>query len=179
MSRFFIYEEYGAKYEMMIKDVATANESMPEWESFQRGLEALASTLGPVTGCTDASKKCQTINDLLVKVRAWPPFFQFKMTDQVQPVQRICKYPLLFAQLLKYTPVFDCPNSYMEIESTLIRLREAAAEINKATDDDHVKTSLEKTWLLQERLVLPRHVRLFESTLQSISNSSSRNLTRP
>jgi hypothetical protein len=76
-----------------------------------------------------------------------------------QPIQRICRYPLLFSELLKYTPVCDCPNSHMEIENVLIRLREVTAEINRATDDPQIKTTLEQTWLLQDRLIFPRQVR--------------------
>ncbi|KAK1986529.1 RhoGEF domain-containing protein [Colletotrichum cereale] len=138
MNRFFIYEEYGAKYEMMIKDVASAHRTMPQWNTYQRGIEALASSLGPASTHTDQSKKSLTIGDLLVK-----------------PIQRICKYPLLFAELLKYTPVTDCPNSHMEVESALLRLREATAEINRATSDRRMKSTLEKTWILQDRLVFP------------------------
>ncbi|KAK1994235.1 RhoGEF domain-containing protein [Colletotrichum falcatum] len=138
MNRFFIYEEYGAKYEMMIKDVASAHRTMPQWDTYQRGIEALASSLGPASTHADQSKKSLTIGDLLVK-----------------PIQRICKYPLLFAELLKYTPVTDCPNSHMEVESALLRLREATAEINRATSDRRMKSTLEKTWILQDRLVFP------------------------
>ncbi|OHW95648.1 RhoGEF domain-containing protein [Colletotrichum incanum] len=138
MNRFFIYEEYGAKYELMIKDVASAHRTMPQWDTYQRGIEALASSLGPASTHTDQSKKSLTIGDLLVK-----------------PIQRICKYPLLFAELLKYTPVADCPNSHMEVESALLRLREATAEINRATSDRRIKSTLEKTWILQDRLVFP------------------------
>ncbi|KAK1600103.1 RhoGEF domain-containing protein [Colletotrichum navitas] len=138
MNRFFIYEEYGAKYEMMIKDVASAHRTMPQWDTYQRGIEALASSLGPASTHNDQSKKSLTIGDLLVK-----------------PIQRICKYPLLFAELLKYTPVIDCPNSHMEVESALLRLREATAEINRATSDRRMKSTLEKTWILQDRLVFP------------------------
>lgn len=69
MKRFFIYKEYGAKYERMIQDVASANQTMPEWESYQRGLEALASTLGPIKHSQGTTKKALTIGDLLVKVR--------------------------------------------------------------------------------------------------------------
>ncbi|KAF7537888.1 hypothetical protein G7Z17_g12762 [Cylindrodendrum hubeiense] len=68
MNRFFVYKEYGAKYEMMIKDVASAHRTMPEWETYQKGLEALASTLGSVRSRDDKSKKSLTIGDLLVKV---------------------------------------------------------------------------------------------------------------
>ncbi|KAI6093713.1 Dbl homology domain-containing protein [Hypoxylon rubiginosum] len=138
INRFFIYEEYGAKYEMMIKDVASAHRTMPEWETYQKGLEALASSLGATNYHLDHSRKSLTIGDLLVK-----------------PIQRICRYPLLFAELLKYTPVCDCPSSHMEIENVLIRLREATAEMNRATDDPRMKTSMEQTWLLQDRLMFP------------------------
>jgi hypothetical protein len=66
---------------------------------------------------------------------------------------------LLFAELLKHTPVIDCPYSHMEIENTLIRLREATTEINRATDDARIKSTLEKTWMLQDRLVFPNQVK--------------------
>ncbi|KAJ1331573.1 RhoGEF domain-containing protein [Microdochium nivale] len=138
IQRFFVYEEYGAKYEMMIKDVASANHAMPGWESYQRGLEALAASLGSKHQHLDDSKKALTLADLLVK-----------------PIQRVCRYPLLFSELLKYTPACDCPDSQMDIEGVLFRLREATSEINRATDDPDVKASLERTWLIQDRLVYP------------------------
>ncbi|CVK83039.1 uncharacterized protein FMAN_00653 [Fusarium mangiferae] len=136
MHRFFIYQEYGAKYEMMIKDATSALENLPEWELHQKGLEAFAFTMEPSP--SSDSRKALTIGDLLVK-----------------PIQRICKYPLLFAELLRCTPVIDCPNSHMEVETTLMRLREATAEINRSTEDDLMKGILEKTWLLQDRIVFP------------------------
>ncbi|KAL2134898.1 hypothetical protein VTI74DRAFT_10533 [Chaetomium olivicolor] len=138
MNRFFIYEEYGAKYELMIKGVAAAQRTIPGWLSYQKGLEVLASSLGSADSHGDNSRKSLTIGDLLVK-----------------PIQRACKYPLLFSELLKYTPVIDCPYSHMEIENTLIRLREATAEINRATNDSRTKSVLEKTWILQDRLAFP------------------------
>lgn len=46
----------------------------------------------------------------------------------------------------------------MEIETALMRLREATAEINRATTDDRLRLALEKTWLLQDRLVFPGRV---------------------
>lgn len=78
--------------------------------------------------------------------------------DISQPIQRVCRYPLLFAELLKCTPVCDCPQSHMEIEDTLVRLREATAEINQATNDSKMKVTLEKTWILQDRLVFSGQV---------------------
>lgn len=68
MSRFFIYKEYGAKYEMMIKDITAAHRNMPDWDMYQKGLETLALSLGPSNSCEDTSRKALTIGDLLVKV---------------------------------------------------------------------------------------------------------------
>ncbi|KAH8788713.1 RhoGEF domain-containing protein [Diaporthe sp. PMI_573] len=138
MNRLFVYEEYGAKYEMMMKDISSAHRTMPQWELYQKGLETLASSLGPASKHGVKSKKSLTIGDLLVK-----------------PMQRLCKYPLLFSELLKYTPVADSPHAHMEIENALVRLREATSQVNRATDDARVKAVLEKTWLLQDRLVFP------------------------
>ncbi|KAL6920103.1 hypothetical protein FSST1_004129 [Fusarium sambucinum] len=136
MHQFFVYREYGAKYEIMIKDVTSALESLPEWETHQKGLEAFAFTIGTSPSCNN--RKSLTIGDLLVK-----------------PIQRVCRYPLLFAELLKCTPVIDCPNSHMEIETALMRLREATSAINRSTEDNLMKETLEKTWLLQDRIVFP------------------------
>jgi hypothetical protein len=68
MNRFFIYEEYGAKYELMIKDVAEAHRTMPGWLSYQKGLEVLASSLGSADNRGNQSRKALTAGDLLVKV---------------------------------------------------------------------------------------------------------------
>lgn len=64
----------------------------------------------------------------------------------------------------------------MEIESALSRLREATAEINKATDDAEVKNTLEKTWLLQDRLVFPHRVRFHLRPIRFLHNTN--NLSR-
>lgn len=67
MNRFFVYEEYGAKYESMIKDIAAAERHLPEWERYQKGLEALASSLGCTKTSNDRNKQSLTVGDLLVK----------------------------------------------------------------------------------------------------------------
>lgn len=53
---------------MMIKDVASAHDTMPDWEAYQRGVETLASTLGSANSTSDNSRKSLTVSDLLVKV---------------------------------------------------------------------------------------------------------------
>jgi hypothetical protein len=73
MNRFFIYEEYGAKYELMIKDVAAAHRTMPGWLSYQKGLEVLASSLGSADNRGNQARKALTTGDLLVKVGTLRP----------------------------------------------------------------------------------------------------------
>lgn len=53
---------------MMIKDISAAQQAMPNWETYQKGLEALAMALGSSKGSEEGVKKALTINDLLVKV---------------------------------------------------------------------------------------------------------------
>lgn len=68
MNRFFIYKEYGAKYELMMKDVAAAHRSIPFWDEHQKGLETLATTLGSTRTFDLDTRKALTVSDLLVKV---------------------------------------------------------------------------------------------------------------
>ena len=69
MNRFFIYKEYGAKYELMIKDIAATHRSMPLWDDHQKGLETLACTVGSLKAIDAETKKALTVGDLLVNVR--------------------------------------------------------------------------------------------------------------
>src|SRR5690606_15343253 len=48
----------------------------------------------------------------------------------IKPVQRICKYPLLFKELLKCTPQ-DHPD-YWALEATLVKLEEVAHSVNQS-----------------------------------------------
>lgn len=68
MHRFFAYEEYGAKYELMVKDVASTSRTMPQWEMYQKGIEALATSLASMNSQNDHNKKGLTVGDLLIKV---------------------------------------------------------------------------------------------------------------
>ena len=72
-----------------------------------------------------------------------------------KPIQRVCKYPLLFADLYKYTPTADDPESRQEIEKVLSRLRETTQEINKATNDQEARDRIQRSWRLQDLLTLP------------------------
>jgi hypothetical protein len=54
---------------MMVKDVAQTPRTIPQWEDYQKGLEALASSISSINNQEEQSKKALTVGDLLVKVR--------------------------------------------------------------------------------------------------------------
>lgn len=68
MTRFFAYKEYGAKYQMMATDIAMSSANIPEWETFRKGLEALALTVGSASRYLHADKKSSTLSDLVMSV---------------------------------------------------------------------------------------------------------------
>jgi hypothetical protein len=133
---FFAYEEYGAKYERVLREVA-ASKSLPLWSAVEKGVESLALSIASDNDKTFQAKKGLTLGDLLIK-----------------PIQRVCRYPLIFDQLHEATPVCDGPDSQGTIDRVRYRLRETAKEINRATNDPKMRDRIEKTWLLQDRLVL-------------------------
>lgn len=137
MARFFIYEEYCAKYDIMVQELAHSHKTIPQWSSYDVGMEALANSVASLDQRGKHSRKGLTAADLLIK-----------------PIQRVSKYPLMFEDLYKNTPVADCPTSHVEIDGTLKKFREVGREINLATDDPRIRERIQRRWLLQERLKL-------------------------
>jgi hypothetical protein len=70
MSRFFAYEEYGAKYELMLQEVASKFKTIPAWHAYEKGIECLASSLASINNRDSESRKGLTLSDLLIKVTA-------------------------------------------------------------------------------------------------------------
>ena len=66
--RFFVYEEYGAKYELMLRDLTSTSRTIPNWHAYERGIEALANSLTPSSSQGEVSRKGLTFEDLLIKV---------------------------------------------------------------------------------------------------------------
>ncbi|KAI9892962.1 MAG: hypothetical protein M1814_000846 [Vezdaea aestivalis] len=161
MSRFFAYEEYGAKYQDLVRETAAAHASIPAWRHYEKGIEALANSLASQNNRSAQARKGLQFGDLLIK-----------------PIQRVCKYPLLFEDLFKETPVYDCPESHAELEKVLYRLRETVREINRATDDPVTRNRIERTWLLQDKLTFPEQVSKMDDQLIR-STMRYRLLTQP
>ncbi|KAL8735333.1 MAG: hypothetical protein Q9166_000878 [cf. Caloplaca sp. 2 TL-2023] len=138
LSRFFVYEEYGAKYEMMLRDMTSTCKSITNWHAFERSIEALANSLASSSGSEESARKGLAFEDLLIK-----------------PIQRICKYPLLFEDLYNNTLEVDNAESRAELSKVLWRLRETAEEINRATNDRETQARIQRSWHLQDLLILP------------------------
>ena len=74
LSRFFLYEEYGAKYESMLRNMAMLSKIIPNWSTYERGIEALVNSFFPQSGVLEGNKKGLTHEDLLIKVYKSVPF---------------------------------------------------------------------------------------------------------
>ena len=69
LSRFSLYEEYGAKYESMLRNMAMLSKIIPNWSTYERGIEALVNSFFPQSGVLEGNKKGLTHEDLLIKVK--------------------------------------------------------------------------------------------------------------
>ncbi len=63
-----MYEEYAAKYESMLRNMASLSRTMPNWAAYERGIEALVNSLVPQSSGLEDSRRCLTLEDLLIKV---------------------------------------------------------------------------------------------------------------
>jgi hypothetical protein len=140
MKRFFTYEEYGAHWTTMSHDLTTMCKGLHGWQEYERGVEALQKLIISENNREASSKKALSFSDLLIK-----------------PIQRICKYPLLFDDLCRHTPVYDDPEAHAELEKALYRFQETIREVNKAKDDPKTRRLIEITWQLQDRLAFQEH----------------------
>ncbi|KAK8180952.1 hypothetical protein BC567DRAFT_241687 [Phyllosticta citribraziliensis] len=136
MRRFFAYEEYSAQFESVNSELEASHRTIPAWQTYERGIEALSSMLVSANKRDASCRKGLTLADLMIK-----------------PIQRTSKYPLFFADLMKHTPVADDPVAHAELEKVHFRLKDANQEINNAKDDHLRRKLIETTWLLQDRLV--------------------------
>ncbi|KAF2115106.1 hypothetical protein BDV96DRAFT_93479 [Lophiotrema nucula] len=135
MKRFFAYEEYGAHWTTMSQDLTTLCRGLQGWLEYERGVEALSKIVASENNQDSSSRKALSFADLLIK-----------------PIQRVCKYPLLFEDLCRHTPACDDPEAHAELEKALFRLQETIREVNKAKDDPKTRRLIEISWQLQDRL---------------------------
>ncbi|ETI19749.1 hypothetical protein G647_08762 [Cladophialophora carrionii CBS 160.54] len=150
LNDFLVYEEYCANHSLISHELQ--RHAPTHWSTYESGIESLARSLVALDQKTQNERKGLTVGDLLIK-----------------PIQRMTKYPLLFGDLLKHTPVADCPSSHSELEVILTCLREVVHTVNKATDDRETRNQIQRRWALQTRLAYDR-VSLGADQLRMLGN---------
>jgi len=130
---FFAYEEYCANHSLIAHELQRHAPTL--WTMYESGIESLSRSLITLDQKREHNKKGLTVADLLIK-----------------PIQRVTKYPLLFDDLLKQTPVSDCPSAHVEIAETLICLQGLVQSVNQATGSHETQAQVQRRWSLQARL---------------------------
>ncbi|KAI9370864.1 hypothetical protein BJX61DRAFT_513740 [Aspergillus egyptiacus] len=134
LSKSFIhYKEFCKSHELLSKDTDLLRKTVKNWPEFEQGIEALTKSAASIETRSIYENKSLCLNDILIK-----------------PAQRLCKYPLLLEELLKWTHIQDDPTAHDGIRQALESVREVLAEINEATSSTLSRTLVEKTLLLQE-----------------------------
>jgi len=133
LNDFFAYEEYCANHTLVARELQKQVPML--WSTYESGMESLAKSLVALDHRKRDERKGGTVGDLLIK-----------------PIQRLTKYPLLFEDLLRQTPVSDCPSSHADIEVTIQGLREVIRAVNEATNNDEARVQVLRRRSLQSRL---------------------------
>ncbi|CAG8905763.1 unnamed protein product [Penicillium egyptiacum] len=129
------YDQFCSNYELLTQDVALLRRSIANWTIYDQGIEALSKSVASTERRRQEDNKSMTLNDLLIK-----------------PIQRLCKYPLVLQDLLRSTPVSDCPSSHDGIEAVLETIRGLVTRINLATGNPINKDRIHKTIVLQGKV---------------------------
>lgn len=73
-------------------------------------------------------------------------------------MQKVSRYPLLFAELYKCTPWVDDPASSAMIDKIRSRLLRMATTIDRATNDRETQIKIRRSGHLHDMLILPNAV---------------------
>lgn len=68
MPQFQVYADYGANYELVVRDIEETQQSIASWSEFDRAIEVLSATVNAVKSREENQKKALTVKDLLIKV---------------------------------------------------------------------------------------------------------------
>ncbi|RVX68219.1 hypothetical protein B0A52_08728 [Exophiala mesophila] len=130
---FLIYEEYSANHSLIAHEFQKHAPRL--WSTYESGIESLAKSLTALDHRSYDGRKGLTVGDLLIK-----------------PIQRLTKYPLILTDILKQTPVSDCPSAHADIEVSLQCLRNIVKIVNLAVNNRDSRIEMQRRWSLQSRL---------------------------
>ncbi|OOG00519.1 hypothetical protein ASPCADRAFT_511500 [Aspergillus carbonarius ITEM 5010] len=129
---FTAYKVFCKNYSLLTVDFNLLRQSVPNWRIYEQGLEALSKSAASLERQTQEENKAMSLNDLLIK-----------------PVQRLCKYPLLLEELLRWTHIQDDPSAHDGIRQVLERVRAVVCEINHGINNSVNNALVNKTLSLQ------------------------------
>ncbi|KAB8240341.1 Rho guanyl nucleotide exchange factor [Aspergillus flavus] len=138
---FATYMDFCSNYEQLTEDVDILRQSVPNWSVLENGIEALSKSVSSIENQALENNKSMLLHDLLIK-----------------PIQRLCKYPLLLQELLKWTHIQDDPTAHDGIHQALEGVRAMINQINNTAGNPVNKGMVQRTLFLQEMLRLPKLV---------------------
>jgi len=68
MQQFQVYADYGANYELVVRDIEETQQQIAAWPDFDRAIEILSATVNPMRTREDNYRKALSVKDLLIKV---------------------------------------------------------------------------------------------------------------
>ena len=68
MQQFEVYADYGANYELVVRDIEETQQHIAAWPDFDRAIEILSATVNPMRTREDNYRKALSVKDLLIKV---------------------------------------------------------------------------------------------------------------
>ncbi|KAF9886861.1 hypothetical protein FE257_010984 [Aspergillus nanangensis] len=139
ITKFKVYEDFFRDYQLLTEDVDVLRRSIPNWAVLDQGIEALSRSIASLEIRALRENKAMSLNDLLIK-----------------PAQRLCKYPLLLQELLKWTHIQEDPMAYEGIRQALELVRAAISKINDIPGNPVNKTLVQRTLILQNMMVFPK-----------------------
>ncbi|KAF5862261.1 hypothetical protein ETB97_011874 [Aspergillus alliaceus] len=135
------YMDFCSNYEQLTEDVDLLRRSIPNWPILEHGIEALSKSVASIENQAQEHNKSMLLHDLLIK-----------------PIQRLCKYPLLLQELLRWTHILDDPTAHDGIQQVLETVRAMVNQVNKAPGNPVNKRMVQRTLMLQDMLNLPKLV---------------------
>ncbi|RAL07406.1 putative Rho guanyl nucleotide exchange factor [Aspergillus homomorphus CBS 101889] len=134
---FMIYKLFCRSYGLLTYDVELLRTSVPNWRIFDQGIEALSKSVSSIDRQANENRS-MSLDDLLIK-----------------PVQRLCKYPLLLEELLRWTHIQDDPSAHDGIRQILENVRRVVQEVNRVSNNPINRSLVNKTRALQDMLDFP------------------------
>ncbi|PYH46918.1 putative Rho guanyl nucleotide exchange factor [Aspergillus saccharolyticus JOP 1030-1] len=135
---FSTYKLFCSSYGLLSFDVELLRSSVPNWRIFDLGIEALSKSVASIDRQAHEEHRSMALDDLLIK-----------------PVQRLCKYPLLLEELLRWTHIQDDPSAHDGIRQILESVRRVVQEVNQVNNNPINRILVLKTRELQNLLDFP------------------------